>query len=93
MGINMTTWKGYVKKIGSVGAAAVGALPAVVPVVKAGQSLASGGSIETAVNDGLSPIGLSTTGSFDMNKAVKYGVFTAGCLGIMVVMRMALKKV
>lgn len=84
--------RGIIKKIVSTSSVAVGALPAVVPAVKAGQGLASGANIEGAINAGLAPIGISTAGTVDWAKLSKYGIFTAACWGAMVGMRYLGKK-
>lgn len=84
--------RSMVKKIAGIGAVGVGAVPAVLPVVKAGQSFAGGANVEAAVNSGLGVVGLNTSGTVDWKKATAYGMFTVGCYGAMIGLRMLARK-
>lgn len=81
-----------VKKAASIGAIGVGAVPAVVPLVKAGQSFTTNSNVETAVNAGLGVMGISTSGTVDWKKATSYAIFTGACYGGMIGLRMLAKR-
>ena len=81
-----------VKKVANIGSIGVGAIPAVLPVVKTAQSFSGGGNVETAVNAGLGLMGISTTGSVDWKKATSYAIFTGACYGGMIGLRMLAKR-
>lgn len=84
--------RSIIKKVASVGAVGVGAIPAVMPVVKTAQSFTAGQPVETAVNAGLGVMGLNTSGTINWSQATKYGLFAAGCYGGMIGLRMLAKR-
>lgn len=80
------------KKVVSASAVVVGSLPAIVPAVRAAQGMAQGGTVEGAINAGLAPLGMNTSGSVNWQTLSKYGVFTGACWGAMIGMRYLGKK-
>jgi hypothetical protein len=82
-----------IKKAAGVSGTVVMALPAIAPILNAGQKLATGGGLIDSLEAGTQTIGFSyKTGNLDMARVTKFGMFTGICLAAGYVIKKVIAK-